>query len=136
MERSHGGEVPEAMLRTAYVGILDPTTRTHQTNFQGKATKPEILKQEILRFVSNAVVDNSTMQVGRIGEVGEASVSAGNTGSSGQWAEGSSEWEWYEDLNAITPQKGGWNFAKGGYWNYSKGKRKRKGKGKRKRKRR
>ena len=35
-----GDEVPEAMLRTAYVGILDPTTRTHLTNFQGKDTKP------------------------------------------------------------------------------------------------
>ena len=40
-----GEDVPEAMLRTAYVGILDPITRTHLTNFQGKNTKPEALKQ-------------------------------------------------------------------------------------------
>ena len=40
-----GDDVPEAMLRTAYVGILDPMTRTHLTNFQGKNTKPEALKQ-------------------------------------------------------------------------------------------
>ena len=37
-----GEEVPEAMLRTAYVGILDPTTRQHLTNFQGKTRSQRI----------------------------------------------------------------------------------------------
>ena len=104
-----GDEVPEAMLRTAYVGILDPITRTHLTNFQGKETKPEILKQEILRFVSNAVVDHNAMQVGSIGAEwnwsdGEASDADGVAGPAGLWAYDSSE-----DINAISPQKGGWN---------------------------
>ena len=110
-----GDEVPEAMLRTAYVGILDPSTRTHLTNFQGRDTKPELLKQEILRFVSNAVVDNNAMQVGSIGVDREASGADGVTGLSGHWADDSSEWGWHEDLNAISPQKGGWNYGKGGY---------------------
>ena len=88
------------------------------------------MKQEILRFVSNAVVDNNAMQVGSIGIDGEASDADGVAGPSGQWADDSSEWEWSEDLNAISPQKGGWNYGKGGYWNYSKGKGKGTGKGK------
>ena len=40
-----GDDVPEAMLRTAYVGILDPMARQHLTMFQGKETTPEALKQ-------------------------------------------------------------------------------------------
>ena len=76
-----GDDVPEAMLRTAYVGILDPTTRTHLTNFQGKNTKPETLKQEILRFVSNAVVDHNAMQIGSFGDDGGAGAPAGSTGA-------------------------------------------------------
>ena len=115
-----GYEVPEAMLRTAYVGILDPITRTHLTNFQGRDTKPEVLKQEILKFVSNAVVDHNAMQVGSIGEDGGAGDAHGVAGPSGMWADEDGEWEWPEDLNAISPQKGGWNYK--GYHNYSKGK--------------
>ena len=63
-------EVPEAMLRTAYVGILDPITRQHLTNFQGKGTKPQDLKQEILRFVSNAVASTTAMDIGSFEEFG------------------------------------------------------------------
>ena len=40
-----GDDVPEAMLITAYVGILDPTTRQHLTMLHGKETTPEALKQ-------------------------------------------------------------------------------------------
>ena len=35
-----GESVPEQMLRTAYVGILDPLTRQHHTNSQGKTLSP------------------------------------------------------------------------------------------------
>ena len=62
-----GDDVPEAMLRTAYVGILGPMARTHLTMFQGKETRPEALNQEIIRFVSNAVADSNAMQVGSLG---------------------------------------------------------------------
>ena len=61
-----GEDVPEQMFRTAYVGIMDPLTRQHLTNFLGKDTKPESLKREILRFVNNAVPDNNSMQIGSI----------------------------------------------------------------------
>ena len=61
-------DVPEQMLRTAYVGILDPLTRQHLTNFQGKDAKPETLKREILKFVNNAVTDHNHMQIGSVEE--------------------------------------------------------------------
>ena len=122
-----GSEVPEAMLRTAYVGILDPMTRTHLTNFQGIGTKPEELKMAILKFVSNAVVDPNAMQVGSIGEDGGAGVAHGDAGSSIVWADEDGDWEWSEDLNAISSPKGGWQYK--GYQPYPKGKGKGKGKG-------
>ena len=69
------------MLRTAYVGILDPLTRQHLTHYQGKDTKPEALKREILRFVNNAVAENTSMQIGSVEEgiaVGGASGAVDN----------------------------------------------------------
>ena len=78
-----GYDVPEVMLRTTYVGILDPTTRFHLTNFHGgKETKPDTLKQEILKFVSNAVVDSKAMQVGSVGVDEYVSAADGTAGSS------------------------------------------------------
>ena len=110
-----GDDVPEAMLRTAYVGILDPMSRTHLTNFQGKETKPEVLKQEILKFVSNAVVDHNAMQVGSIGSDGQVGDSHGVAYLAAEYEEPSEHWAWYEELSAIS-QKGGWYQPKGGYW--------------------
>ena len=104
-----GEDLPEQMLRTAYVGSLDPLTRQHLTNFQGKDAKPETLKREILRFVNNAVADSSAMQIGSMEE------SAGNgdahgvvdTSSAGDWE----EWEGPGDLNAINRS---WGWPQGG----------------------
>ena len=99
------------MLRTAYVGILDPLTRQHLTNYQGKDTKPETLKKKILRLLNNAVADSSAMQIGSMEE------SAGNgdahgvvdTSSAGDWE----EWEWPGDLNAI---QGNWGWQQPSAW--------------------
>ena len=105
------------MLRTAYVGILDPVTRTHLTHFQGKDTKPDVLKQEILRFVSNPIVDNNAMQEGSIGNDGQASNPDGVAGLFSEYGDPSDGWDWYEYLNATYPQKGGWyqpHFGGGG----------------------
>ena len=87
-----GEDVPEAMLRTAYVGILDPMTRTHLTNFQGKDTKPAALKQEILKFVSNAVMDANAMQIGSLGDEGGAGVSHGDAGAYPESEHSTEEW--------------------------------------------
>ena len=96
-----GDDVPEAMLRTAYVGILDPITRTHLTNFQGKTTKPEELKQEILRFVSNAVIGSSAMDIGSFENNGWADVSDGDVGSYPVSEAEAEDWGMCEEVNAM-----------------------------------
>ena len=89
------------MLRTAYVGFLDPITRTHLTNFQGKNTKPETLKQEILRFVSNAVVGHNAMDIGSFEDDGGSGVPHGDVGSYPE-SEGTAEdWGYYEEVNSM-----------------------------------
>ena len=70
------------------------------------------------------MVDHNAMQVGSIGVDGGAGDAHGVAGPSGMWADEDGEWDWPEDLNAISPQKGGWNYK--GYQNYSKGKEKEK----------
>ena len=89
-------DVPEAMLRTAYVRILDPITRQHLTNFQGKGTKPENLKQEILKFVSNAVMDSNAMNIGSFEESGGSGVSHGDAGSYPESESPVEDWGYYE----------------------------------------
>ena len=117
-----GDDVPEAMLRTAYVGILDPITRTHLTNFQGKTTKPEELKQEILRFVSNAVIGSSAMYIGSF-DNGGTDVPYGDVGYP-ESETAAEDWAGYEEVNAI---------GKGGYWQWpGKGKAKAKARAKKK----
>ena len=63
------------MLKSAYIGIMDSLTRSHLTPYQGKNTSAEDLKNHIVRFVTNAVLDSNAMQVGSIesGDVGGAS---------------------------------------------------------------
>ena len=100
------------------LAFLDPMTRTHLTNFQGKDTKPAALKQEILKFVSNAVMDANAMQIGSLGDEGGAGVSHGDAGAYPESEHSTEEWSYYEEVNAIGNS--------GGYWQ-PKGK----GKGKR-----
>ena len=130
-----GEDVPEAMLRTAYVGILDPITRTHLTNFQGRGTKPETLKQEILRFVSNAVVDHNAMNIGSFEDDGGSGAPDGGVGAYPESEHTIEEWSYHEEVNAIGNNGGYWQFTgKSGPWK-GKGKGKKK-KNKRKRRKR
>ena len=93
-----GENLPEQMLKSAYIGIMDSLTRSHLTPYQGKNTSADDLKSHMLRFVTNAVLDNNAMQVGSIesGDVGGAS-SASETAYAHKVEE---EWPWYE-INAM-----------------------------------
>ena len=70
-----GADVPEAMLKTAYIGIMDSLTRSHLTHYQGKDTAADSLKDHMLRFINATTVDTNAMQVGSVdsGDIGGAS---------------------------------------------------------------
>ena len=81
-----GDNLPEQMLKSAYIGIMDSLTRSHLTPYQGKNTSADDFKSHILRFVTNAVLDTHAMQVGSIesGDVGGASSASEHTYSPGE----------------------------------------------------
>ena len=97
-EEVMGEDLPEQMLKSAYIGIMDSLTRSHLTPYQGKNTKADELKNHILRFVTNAVLDTNAMQVGSIesGDVGGASSASEHTYSPGE----EENWAWH-DINAL-----------------------------------
>ena len=97
------------------------------TTFQGNDTKPNILKQENLRFVSNAVIEPNAMQVGSFEDDGHVGAAAGSMGMYQESESPTEEWGYYDEANAIGHHKGGYwqSPGKGGSWD-----RKGKGKGK------
>ena len=128
-EEVMGENLPEQMLKSAYIGIMDSLTRSHLTPYQGKNTSADELKSHILRFVTNAVLDTNAMQVGSIdsGEVGGASGASEHTYLPAE----EDNWDWY-DINAMNYYNNSWP-SKGKGWGKGKDRKgapKGKGKGK------
>ena len=97
-EEIMGENIPEQMLKSVYIGIMDGLTRSHLTPYQGKSTSAEELKNHIVRFITNAVLDSNAMQIGSVdvGDVGGAS-SPPEPADAHKVEE---EWPWYE-INAM-----------------------------------
>ena len=63
-----GEPVGEGHWISVLVGMLDPLTRQHTSSLMGSKTTVAELKQAILEFTSNVVLDNSdAMQLGQVG---------------------------------------------------------------------
>ena len=74
-----GHPVGDGHWKSVLVGMLDPVTRQHTANLMGSKHSANDLKNAILEFTSNVVLDDNAMNLGRIGE---------NSTSDGQGAGG------------------------------------------------
>ena len=59
-----------------------------------------------LKFVSNAVVDSSAMQIGSFGDDGMTGAPTGRMGAYPESEGPMDEWGYYEDVNAVGHYKG------------------------------
>merc|ERR1712051_42584 len=68
-EEITGEPVGEGHWKSVLVGMLDPLTRQHTSSMMGSRHTVNDLKQTILEFTSNVVLDQSdAMQIGQVGE--------------------------------------------------------------------
>ena len=66
-----GEPVGDGYWKSVLVGMLDPLTRQHTSSMMGSKHSVQDLKQAILEFTSNVVLDASdAMQIGQVGETG------------------------------------------------------------------
>ena len=110
-----GSAVGDGHWKSVLVGMLDPITRQHTSSLMGSTHTAEDLKQAILEFTSNMVLENDPMNLDSVGKSGQDEGSeqwGDNWGNGDQWDWGNPEdWGVAEGANAL--YKGG---PKGGCW--------------------
>ena len=109
-----GHPVGDGHWKSVLVGMLDPVTRQHTANLMGSKHTANDLKNAILEFTSNVVLDDNAMNIGHIGErktQDKQEDQGGGEGDAwGDWS-GTSGWDPGDGANALG--KGG---PKGGCW--------------------
>ena len=108
-QETNGEPIGEGHWKSVLVGMLDPLTRQHTSRMMGSQHTAMDLKQAILEFTSNVVLDaSSAMQIGGFGQT--PSDQAGS-----EWA-GASNAGWEPTAEAYGVNALGKGAPKGGCW--------------------
>ena len=105
-EEVAGEPVGEGHWKSVLVGMLDPVTRQHTSRMMGSQHSVHDLKQAILEFTSNVVIDQSdAMQIGQVGEAAQGGLAGGAGGAEGE--QGGWEAQGWDAEGAYALRKGG-----------------------------
>ena len=110
-----GNPIGEGHWTSVQVGMPDPVSRQHTSSMMGSRHMAVDLKQAILEFTSNVLLDNAdSMHIGGFGQAGDEPTPGGEGGPD-WWGDTTPGWEpetTVDGLNAL-----GKGAPKGGCWN-------------------